>query len=139
MWTIFLKKKREEKFRKKFGKPVSEKSYPEKLSFIFLILITGLAIFFASGGIYDFFRNPPPVIVLGESRLLFFIPGDLSVQTMVESIFSMIILLLGFLGFLMLNRASKSYSTRQTTLLFAVGLILIVVGVSLMELLLLLK
>ena len=62
--------------------------------FLVAIIVAGFSIFLLGGGIYDILEQPLLGIPIGR-RILFFYPGSLSEQTILDSMFAMLSYMFG--------------------------------------------
>ncbi|MGB9623139.1 MAG: hypothetical protein ACPL07_04760 [Candidatus Bathyarchaeia archaeon] len=98
-------------------------------SFTSLILASLIlfATFIASGGLYDIFDNPPTVIGLQTGYLAF--RGYLNEQTLLESIFSMILLIITFIGLYLSYRSTQiMYDSKRARSMLVMGIALTFLG-----------
>lgn len=101
--------------------------------FAVAIIIAGFSIFLIGGGIYDILEQPLLGIPMGR-RILFFYPGTLSEQTILDSMFAMISYLLGLVGILAMYQSTKyAYRPRQAFMLLMVGAMFFLLAYFLME------
>jgi len=98
-------------------------------SLIILAALILFAAFIASGGLYDIFDSPPTVIGLQEGYLAF--RGYLNEQTLLESIFSMILLTITFIGLYLSHRSTQiMYDSKRARAMLVMGIALILLGLS---------
>ena len=123
------KRVKEQKFVKKFGAVQHRRQYLERLPSIIFGLVLTATVFFVGGGLYDLLQKPPP-LGLGSSRSWrFYVPYDLSVQYLNESIFFMIFFCIGFLGIFILNRGLRKWQTQRNVLMILlVGILMLSLG-----------
>jgi len=96
--------------------------------FIVSVIIAGLSIFFLGGGVYDILEKPLVGIPLG-SRILFFYPGTVQEQTVLDSFFVMISYFFGLAGLLLAYQSTKyAYRPRQAFILLLVGAFFILIA-----------
>jgi len=96
--------------------------------FLMAIIITAVSIFFLGGGIYDILEKPLIGIPLGTS-ILFFYPGSVYEQTILDSLFVMISYFFGVLGLLLVYQSTKyAYKPRQAFMLLLLGALFILIA-----------
>ena len=101
--------------------------------FLVAIIVAGFSIFLLGGGIYDILEQPLLSIPIG-TRILFFYPGTLSEQTILDSMFAMMSYLFGVVGILVMYQSTKyAYRPRQAFMLLLVGAIFFLLAYFLME------
>jgi len=101
--------------------------------FLVAAMVAGLSIFLLGGGIYDILERPLVGIPLGR-RILFFYPGTLSEQTVLDSLFAMTSYFFGVLGILLMYQSTKyAYRPRQAFMLLLIGAVFFLMAYLLME------
>jgi len=101
--------------------------------FLTAVIVAGASIFLLGGGIYDIIEQPLLGIPVGQ-RILFFYPGSLSQQTILDSMFAMISYLFGVIGILAMYQSTKyAYRPRQAFMLLVVGAMFFLLAYFLME------
>jgi hypothetical protein len=101
--------------------------------FLTAIIVAGASIFLLGGGIYDIIEQPLLGIPVGQ-KILFFYPGSLSQQTILDSMFAMISYLFGVIGILAMYQSTKyAYRPRQAFMLLVVGAMFFLLAYFLME------
>ena len=97
------------------------------------IIVAGASIFLLGGGIFDIIEKPLIGIPVGQ-RILFFYPGTLSQQTILDSMFAMISYAFGVVGILVMYQSTKyAYRPRQAFMLLIVGAMFFLLAYFLME------
>lgn len=97
--------------------------------FIVAVTITAISIFFLGGGVYNILEGFAGNLFVGipiGSRIIFFYPGTLTEQTLLDSLFVMISYFIGVIGILLVYQSTK-YVTRprQAFILLLLGAIFI--------------
>jgi len=101
--------------------------------FIISAVIAALSIFLLGGGVYDILEKPLVAIPIG-SRVLFYYPGTVHEQTILDSSFAMVSYFFGLLGLLLMYQSTRyAYSPRQAWILLLVGAFFIFVAYVFME------
>lgn len=101
--------------------------------FLTAVIVAGASIFLLGGGIYDIIEQPLLGIPVGQ-KILFFYPGSLSQQTILDSMFAMISYLFGVIGILAMYQSTKyAYRPRQAFMLLVVGAMFFLLAYFLME------
>jgi hypothetical protein len=101
--------------------------------FIVAAIITGISIFFIGGGVYDLLEKPLLDIPVG-SKILFYYPGTLSEQTLLDSFFAMTAYFFGLLGVLLMYQSTKyAYKPRQAFMVLLLGVLFFLMAYFLME------
>jgi len=101
--------------------------------FLTAVIVAGASIFLLGGGIYDIIEQPLLGIPVGQ-RILFFYPGSLSQQTILDSLFAMISYVFGVIGILAMYQSTKyAYRPRQAFMLLIVGAMFFLLAYFLME------
>ena len=96
--------------------------------FIVAVIIAGLSIFFLGGGVYDILEKPLVGIPIGRT-ILFFYPGTVQEQTILDSFFVMISYFFGLLGLLLVYQSTRyAYRPRQAFILLLVGTVFILIA-----------
>ena len=96
--------------------------------FVIAAIIAGLAIFFLGGGVYDILEKPLIAIPLG-TQILFFYPGTINEQTILDSAFAMVTYFFGLLGLLLMYQSTKyAYRPRQAYMLLLIGVAFLVIA-----------
>lgn len=96
--------------------------------FIVAAIITGISIFFLGGGVYDILEKPLVAIPIG-SRILFFYPGTVGEQTILDSFFVMLAYFFGVIGLLLVYQSTRyAYRPRQAFILLLVGTMFIIIA-----------
>jgi len=96
--------------------------------FIVAAVITGVSIFFLGGGVYDILEKPLVAIPIGRS-ILFFYPGTVQEQTILDSFFVMISYFFGVIGLLLVYQSTKyAYRPRQAFMFLLVGAMFILIA-----------
>ena len=97
------------------------------------LIVAGASIFLLGGGIYDIIEKPLLGIPVGQ-RILFFYPGSLSQQTILDSLYAMISYAFGVVGILVMYQSTKyAYRPRQAFMLLIVGAMFFLLAYFLME------
>ena len=101
--------------------------------FLVAAIAAGVSVFLLGGGIYDILEQPLLGIPIG-SRILFFYPGTLNAQTILDSMFAMISYLFGLVGILVMYQSTKyAYRPRQAYIMLLVGAMFFLLAYFLME------
>jgi len=101
--------------------------------FLVAAVVTGFSIFLLGGGVYDILEKPLLGIPVG-TRILFFYPGTLSEQTVLDSMFAMTSYFFGVLGILLMYQSTKyAYRPRQAFMLLLMGAVFFLMAYFLME------
>jgi len=96
--------------------------------FVIAATIAGLSIFFLGGGVYDILEKPLIAIPLG-TQILFFYPGTINEQTILDSAFAMVTYFFGLLGLLLMYQSTKyAYRPRQAYMLLLIGVAFLVIA-----------
>jgi len=98
-----------------------------------------IAIFLLGGGVYDLLERPVIAYFMGEQgRPIFYYPyPTLNEQILGESLFVMILYILGFAGFLIIYQATKyAYKPRQAYIMLIMGITFIVISFAFVEMIL---
>jgi hypothetical protein len=96
--------------------------------FVIAVIIAGLSIFFLGGGVYDILERPLIAIPLG-TQILFFYPGTINEQTILDSAFAMVTYFFGLLGLLLMYQSTKyAYRPRQAYMLLLIGVAFLVIA-----------
>jgi len=96
--------------------------------FIIAAVIAGASIFFLGGGVYDILEKPLVAIPIG-STVLFFYPGTIQEQTILDSFFVMISYFFGLIGLLMVYQSTRyAYRPRQAFILLLIGAMFILIA-----------
>ena len=96
--------------------------------FIVATIVAGLSIFFLGGGVYDILEKPLVGIPIGR-RILFFYPGTLQEQTILDSFFVMISYFFGLVGLLLAYQSTRyAYRPRQAFILLLMGAMFILIA-----------
>jgi len=97
--------------------------------FIVSAIIAGISVFLLGGGVYDILEKPLVAIPIGSTRILFFYPGTVQEQTILDSFFVMISYFLGLVGLLLVYQSTRyAYKPRQAFMLLLVGAMFIVIA-----------
>jgi len=96
--------------------------------FIVATIIAAFSIFLLGGGVYDILEKPLVAIPLG-SRIVFFYPGTMHEQTILDSSFVMVSYFFGVLGILLMYQSTKyAYKPRQAFILLLTGAMFLLVA-----------
>jgi hypothetical protein len=102
--------------------------------FIVATIIAAISIFFIGGGVYDLLEKPLLAIPVGTSTILFYYPGTLSQQTLLDSFFAMTAYFFGLLGILLMYQSTKyAYRPRQAFMVLLMGALFFLMAYFLME------
>ena len=109
-------------------------TYRPSRSLIAAILIA-IAIFLLGGGVYDVFRKPPPVLLIGAGRYLAYYPYNINEQLLVGSIGVMILYALGSLGLILIYHSTRymHYSRRHSLIFIWIGVALLLISFIIVE------
>lgn len=101
--------------------------------FALAAIIAGASIFLLGGGIYDLLEQPLLGIPIG-TRILFFYPGTLSDQTILDSMFAMVSYFFGAMGILLMYQSTRyAYRPRQAFMFLLLGAMFFLLAYFLME------
>lgn len=101
--------------------------------FLVAIIVAAVSIFLLGGGIYDILEQPLLGIPVGR-RILFFYPGTLSEQTILDSMFAMTSYFFGVAGILLMYQSTKyAYRPRQAFMFLLIGAMFFLIAYVLME------
>ena len=101
--------------------------------FLVAAVVTAASIFLLGGGIYDILEQPLLGIPIGQ-RVLFFYPGTLSAQTLLDSMFAMTSYFFGAMGILLMYQSTKyAYRPRQAFMMLLIGAAFFLMAYFLME------
>jgi len=101
--------------------------------FLVAAIVTGASLFLLGGGIYDILEQPLLGIPIGQ-RVLFFYPGTLSEQTVLDSMFAMTSYFFGAVGILLMYQSTKyAYRPRQAFMTLLIGAVFFLMAYFLME------
>jgi len=96
--------------------------------FIVASVVAAVSIFLLGGGIYDILEKPLIAIPYG-SRILFFYPGSVFEQTILDSLYAMITYFMGAAGILLTYQSTKyAYKSRQAYILLLVGALFLLIA-----------
>jgi len=96
--------------------------------FIVASIIVGASIFLLGGGIFDILQQPLLGIPIGR-RVLYFYPGTVHDQAVLESFMVMISYFIGVFGILLMYQSTKyAYKPRQAFILLLVGAMFILIA-----------
>lgn len=102
-------------------------------AFVLAAIIAGASIFLLGGGIYDLLEQPLLAIPVG-TRILFFYPGTLSDQTILDSMFAMVSYFFGAMGILLMYQSTRyAYRPRQAFMFLLLGAMFFLIAYFLME------
>lgn len=101
--------------------------------FLVAATVTAASIFLLGGGIYDILEQPLLGIPVGQ-RILFFYPGTISEQTLLDSMFAMTSYFFGAAGMLLMYQSTKyAYRPRQAFMMLLIGVVFFLMAYLLME------
>ncbi len=101
--------------------------------FLVAAIVTGASLFLLGGGIYDILEQPLLGIPIGQ-RVLFFYPGTLGEQTVLDSMFAMTSYFFGAMGILLMYQSTKyAYRPRQAFMILLIGAVFFLMAYFLME------
>ncbi len=96
--------------------------------FIVAAIVAGLSIFFLGGGVYDILEKPLVAIPIGR-QILFFYPGTIQEQTILDSLFIMLSYFFGLIGLLLAYQSTRyAYRPRQAFILLLMGAMFILIA-----------
>jgi len=91
-------------------------------------VVTAFSIFLLGGGIYDILEQPLVALPVG-SRILFFYPGTVQEQFLLDSFYVMISYFFGVLGLMLLYQSTRyAFKPRQAFMLLIVGALFILIA-----------
>jgi uncharacterized membrane protein len=129
--NIYSKKRKAKKAKlaRKFGAvPQTKRRLPEiSPNWLFIVLLA-VVVFLISGGIYDLISEAPVLIQLGET-VYFYVPRDMNSQTIAESMFFSILLVLGILGGYLASRTLHSSTRKESSFIAVLSIVLILISV----------
>jgi hypothetical protein len=101
-------------------------------SLLVTIVVMGVAVFLLGGGLYDIINQPLPAVYY-NSRFYFLYPS-LSEQFIFDTVISVTLYILGFIGLLMLYQSSRhAYSPRQAYMTMVIGATLLLLAYIFIE------
>jgi hypothetical protein len=101
-------------------------------SLIFTVLVMGTALFLLGGGVYDLINQPLPAVYY-NSRFYFLYPS-VSEQFLFDTVISVMLYLVGFVGLLTLYQSSRhAYNPRQAYMAMIVGAGLLLIAYLFLE------
>ncbi|MEM2917306.1 MAG: hypothetical protein QXN63_03000 [Candidatus Bathyarchaeia archaeon] len=107
-----------------------------KPSTVFITLLAvGFSIFLLGGGIYDILVQPMIAIVSSGGRIIFYYPYSISDQFLGESVFIMVLYMIGVAGLWLIYQSTKyAFKPRQASIMLLIGIVFVLlayVGVEL--------
>jgi len=94
-----------------------------------VVLLIFASIFILSGGIYDIMEKPLAVIPGSEQYWTFYVPNDISRQTLNESLIALFLYAAGISGFFLAYWSTRYvYRPRQASILLLIGTVMIVLA-----------
>jgi hypothetical protein len=101
-----------------------------KPSTLFITLLAiGFSIFLLGGGIYDILVQPMIAIVSSGGRIIFYYPYSISDQFLGESIFIMVIYMIGVTGLWLIYQSTKyAYKPRQASMMLLIGIVFVFIA-----------
>jgi hypothetical protein len=97
-------------------------------------IIAAVSIFLLGGGVYDILEKPLLAIPVSSTQILFYYPGTLADQTLLDSFFAMTSYFFGVLGILLIYQSTKyAYKPRQAFMLLLVGALFFLMAYFLIE------
>ncbi len=102
----------------------------------FLVTATGLAyaIFLFGGGLFALINNPIPSYYNSNTGVFYFLYPDISNQFLSDSIISIILYALGFVGLLSIYQSTRSaYKPRQAYMLLIAGITFLLIAYIFLE------
>ncbi|MBS7644103.1 hypothetical protein KEJ26_05985 [Candidatus Bathyarchaeota archaeon] len=100
---------------------------PSSVPITLLLILT--SIFILSGGIYDIMEKPLAVMPGSEQYWTFYVPRDISRQTLNESLIALFLYVAGISGFFIAYRSTRYvYRPRQASILLLIGTVMIVLA-----------
>lgn len=101
-------------------------------SLIVTVVVMGTALFLLGGGVYDLINQPLPAVYY-NSRFYFLYPS-VSEQFIFDTVVSVMLYLVGFVGLLTLYRSSRqAYNPRQAYMTLIVGATLLLIAYLFLE------
>jgi hypothetical protein len=101
-------------------------------SLIVTVVVMGTALFLLGGGLYDLINQPLPAVYY-NSRFYFLYPS-VSEQFIFDTVVSVMLYLVGFVGLLTLYRSSRqAYNPRQAYMTLIVGATLLLIAYLFLE------
>jgi hypothetical protein len=100
----------------------------------FLVTAVGIsyAIFLFGGGLYALINHPPPSAYINNQ--FYFLYPDLSAQFISDTLISVTLYVLGFMGLLAIYQSTKSaYKPRQAYMLLIIGVALLLLSFVFLE------
>lgn len=100
---------------------------PSSAPIVMLLILA--SIFVLSGGIYDIMEKPPAVIPGPGQQWTFYVPYDISRQTLNESLIAICLYAAGISGFFLAYWSTRYvYRPRQASILLLIGTVMIVLA-----------
>ena len=100
---------------------------PSSVPIILLLILA--SIFILSGGIYDIMEKPLAVVPGSEQYWTFYVPQDISRQTLNESLIALFLYAIGISGFFIAYRSTRyAYRPRQASILLLIGTVMSVLA-----------
>ena len=126
--TIATQSSKSFSFNKWFNKIVS--TYPTAL--IVTVIVIGYAVFLFGGGLFSVVNSVPPSAFYND-RFFFLYPG-VGDQFLADTVISVMLYLIGFVGLLTIYRSTKNVSKpRQAYMLLIVGISLVLLSYIFLE------
>ena len=110
----------------------SKVSTTKPSSLLITIVVMGTALFLLGGGLYDIINQPLPAVYY-NSRFYFLYPS-VSEQFIFDTVVSVMLYLVGFVGLLTLYQSSRhAYNPRQAYMTLIIGATLLLIAYLFLE------
>jgi hypothetical protein len=110
----------------------SKVSTTKPSSLLITIVVMGTALFLLGGGLYDIINQPLPAVYY-NSRFYFLYPS-VSEQFIFDTVVSVMLYLVGFVGLLTLYQSSRhAYNPRQAYMTMIIGATLLLIAYLFLE------
>ena len=110
----------------------SKVSTTKPSSLLITIVVMGTALFLLGGGLYDIINQPLPAVYY-NSRFYFLYPS-VSEQFLFDTVVSVMLYLVGFVGLLTLYQSSRhAYNPRQAYMTLIIGATLLLIAYLFLE------
>jgi hypothetical protein len=101
-------------------------------SLLITVIVMGTALFLLGGGLYDIINQPLPAVYY-NSRFYFLYPS-VSEQFLFDTVVSVMLYLVGFVGLLTLYQSSRhAYNPRQAYMTMIIGATLLLIAYLFLE------